>query len=493
MELPLADIVLSMLGSAAFLAVAVLAWLRGREKNVAWPFSLLCLDLFAYNLLQAITDLTNQPAWGCLNAAAASFATPFFYHLVTAFVGKRRALGPALLAVYLYFGALAALCLQPFFIEGNQFPGSSGWAIAVLCGEVPIVAHCTWLLVRNLVGTSSAERARTRLVLASAVIGGLASISDLVSIAGASWTSRIGVWGLLLSALVLGAAALRVLEGVSVLTWVSSTAIALTVVLAEVAVFRGFGHHIALAGVATVIIGLAAGFSLRLVVADWAKDRERTLAHASLGALAAQMAHDIRNPLASIRGATQFLAGERAAGRSVDGQGEFFELLVQQCDRLTHLVDQYQRIGRAEPLLSAASVNDAAREAMKFLGPGAVDAQLAEKLPQVTADADLIVIALENVLRNAHEASAGKPLHLSTGVVTRDEKWVFVAVRDEGPGMDPRTRERVLEGFFTTKAHGSGLGLAFVRRVVEAHKGRLLIDSREGEGTTVRIELRSAA
>jgi signal transduction histidine kinase len=59
--------------------------------------------------------------------------------------------------------------------------------------------------------------------------------------------------------------------------------------------------------------------------------------------------------------------------------------------------------------------------------------------------------------------------------------------------MDPRTRERALEGFFTTKSQGSGLGLAFVRRVVEAHGGKLLIDSHEGEGTVVRIELRAAS
>jgi signal transduction histidine kinase len=493
MELPVADIVLSMLGSAAFLAVAVLAWLRGREKNVAWPFALLCLDLFAYNLLQAISDLTAQPIWGRLTAATASAATPLFYHLVIAFVGRRRALAWVLLAAYVYFGVIALMCLLPFFVEGNTFPGSDRWALAVLAGEVPVIVHCTWLLARNMIGTSSAERARTRLVLASGLIGGLATVSDLISIAGASWSSRLGVWGLLLSALVLGAAALRVLEGLSVLTWVSSTAIALTVVLAEVAVFRGFGDHIALAVVATVLVALAAGASLRFVVADWAKDRERTLAHASLGALAAQMAHDIKNPLAAIRGTAQFLAGERAAGRSLDDQGEFLELLVQQCDRLAQLVDQYQRIGRAEPLLARSSLNDAARKATGFLnGAVPVDAQLAESLPFVTADQDLIVIALENVLRNAHEAAPGKPLHLETGTVTHDEKWVFVAVRDEGPGMDPRTRERALGGFFTTKAHGSGLGLAFVRRVVEAHKGRLLIDSHEGRGTQVRIELRSA-
>src|SRR6185436_2211415 len=181
----------------------------------------------------------------------------------------------------------------------------------------------------------------------------------------------------------------------------------------------------------------------------------------------------------------QFLAGERAAGRSIDSQGEFLNLLVQQCDRLARVVDQYNRIGRAEPQLSPIDLNEAVREATKFLGGSApLDLQLAPGLPQCRADQDLIVIALENVLKNAQEASSGKPLHVLTG---SEDGAVFVSVRDEGPGMDPRTAERAQEGFFTTKRQGSGLSLAFVRRVVEANKGRLVLDPGLGRGTTVRI------
>jgi two-component system sensor histidine kinase HydH len=206
------------------------------------------------------------------------------------------------------------------------------------------------------------------------------------------------------------------------------------------------------------------------------------------------MAHDIKNPLASIRGATQFLAAERAASRSIDHQQEFLELLVEQCDRLARIVDQYHRIGRAEAHLERSDVNDAVREAMKFLSGSPIHARLADSLPECKADRDLIVIALENVLRNAHEAARDRPVHIETGVTEAgaDRAWVFVAVRDEGPGMDPRTRERALEGFFTTKSQGSGLGLVFVRRVIEAHRGKLLIQSQEGAGTTVRFELRAA-
>lgn len=483
------DIGLSLAGSAIFLAIAVLAVLRGRDprvKPVAWPFALLCLDLFAYNLTQAISDSTEQPSWHWLNGVAASLVAPFFYHLVIAFVGKRRELGRPLLVVYLYFFAFAAACLQPFFIPGNDFPGGSSWAVAMLAGEVPVLVHSIKLLVQNMRGTSSAERARTRLVLAAGLIAGIATAAELVGIAGATWSPNLAAWGLVVSALVLGAAALRLLEGITFLSWVNAGAIALTVVLAEVAVFRAFGHQLALVVAGTVLVALAAFTALRFVVSDYAGERERTLAHASLGRMAAQMAHDIKNPLASIRGAAQFLATERAAGRSIDGQGEFLTLLVEQCDRLANLVDQYQRIGKAQPQLSTTSLNDATNEALKFLGGNNVNVQLAKDLPSCQADKDLIVIALENVLKNAREAAPEKPVHVTTEPTPGG---CAVSVRDEGPGMDPRTKERALEGFFTTKSQGSGLGLAFVRRVVEAHGGTLTIDTREGHGTTVRIDL----
>jgi two-component system, NtrC family, sensor histidine kinase HydH len=66
---------------------------------------------------------------------------------------------------------------------------------------------------------------------------------------------------------------------------------------------------------------------------------------------------------------------------------------------------------------------------------------------------------------------------------------VLIAVQDTGVGMDVRTRERALGGLFTTKKDGSGLGLTFVRRVVEAHRGALTVASEEGRGTTVTLEL----
>jgi len=497
----IADFIGSAVGAAAFLALAVLAASRGKHDPLARLVALLCLDLVAYDSSEAIGTLTPVHLWHWINTAAGSIAPALYYSLVVAFVGKRTKLASASAASAIYFGLLSVLSLAPIlYPPADEYVGGRAWAIAMLVGLGGVVAHGLFLIVRHFRDASVEERARTRLVLASALIAAVANATDLADLTGALWSPHLGTAGLVISAFVLTAAALRVrlFERIGFLTALNAATIAIATVLAEIAVYRFAGERSALAVVLTVVVVLGAFVATRFVVSDYAKARERTLAHASLGRMAAQMAHDIKNPLASIRGAAQFLAAERAAGRSIDEQNEFLDLLVKQCDRLTRIVDQYHRIGRGEPVLGKTDLNDAAREAMKFLSSSAsIDTSFADALPACETDRDLLVIALENVLRNAHEAAQERTLHVETGTATlgseRERAWVFVSVRDEGPGMDPRTRERALEGFFTTKSQGSGLGLAFVRRVVEAHRGKLLIESREGVGTTVRIELRAAA
>jgi two-component system sensor histidine kinase HydH len=497
------DLVVSLITGAAFFALAVLAASRGKRDPLARLLAVLCVDLVAYGTSGAIKDfhgLSPNPIWGWVNACTASVAPALYYHLVVAFVGRRKALRVVLGASWTFFGALALFSLSPVAVPSAEpLVNGAGWAVGMLVGMVLVVGHGMALLARHRHGASMEEKARTRLVLAAALIAALANMSDLVLIAGASWAPHLGTMGLAVSAFLLAAAALRVrvFERLPFLTAVNAAAIAVIVLLAEIAVFRFVGDRIAFAVALTVLVVLGALVAWRFVLGDYAAARERTLAHATLGRMAAQMAHDIKNPLASIRGAAQFLAAERAAGRSIDDQNDFLDLLVKQCDRLTRIVDQYHRIGRGEPLLGDTDLNDAAREAMKFLSSKTtIDARFADALPMCETDRDLLVIALENVLRNAHEAATDRPLHLETGKATatssgdRHKDWIYVSVRDEGPGMDPRTRERALEGFFTTKSQGSGLGLAFVRRVVEAHRGKLLIESQEGRGTTVRIELR---
>jgi signal transduction histidine kinase len=107
--------------------------------------------------------------------------------------------------------------------------------------------------------------------------------------------------------------------------------------------------------------------------------------------------------------------------------------------------------------------------------------------PECDADRDLLESAIENVVRNAVEATPdGGSVRVETDAA---DAWIVVRVIDTGVGMNARQLARAFEDFFTTKPSGSGLGLAFARRVLLAHDGDVGITSESGRGTTVELRL----
>jgi signal transduction histidine kinase len=115
---------------------------------------------------------------------------------------------------------------------------------------------------------------------------------------------------------------------------------------------------------------------------------------------------------------------------------------------------------------------------------------LADDAIWVEADPGQLRQVVWNLLRNAAEAAPGAPITLSVGADRSDGKsWAWVAVRDRGPGIPPEQRAHIFEPFFTTKERGTGLGLATVHRIVEAHKGRIDVESPEDGGTRVCVRL----
>jgi signal transduction histidine kinase len=225
-----------------------------------------------------------------------------------------------------------------------------------------------------------------------------------------------------------------------------------------------------------------------------ARQRVHVEKMAVLGSLSAQMAHDLKTPLTSIRGAAQFLAEERARGRSIDEQHEFLALFVREADRLVRLVDRYGRLGTLDPDRQRTDLNAIAQQvatSVRF-GPHRerdLALTLDSSVPECAIDGDLVATALENLVSNAFDASAeGVRVELCTRRAN-DTGEVVVVVRDRGVGMDARHLERAIDPLFTTKAKGSGLGLPFARRVAEAHGGRLVLRSEVGRGTEVEVRL----
>jgi signal transduction histidine kinase len=118
-----------------------------------------------------------------------------------------------------------------------------------------------------------------------------------------------------------------------------------------------------------------------------------------------------------------------------------------------------------------------------------ISSELAGDLPRCELDSDLVSNALENVIKNAFEAMP-KGGNITVRTARADgSPGVVVSVEDRGDGMDARKVERAFDQFWTTKATGSGLGLAFVRRVAEAHGGAVSLRSKVGVGTVVEIRL----
>ena len=212
---------------------------------------------------------------------------------------------------------------------------------------------------------------------------------------------------------------------------------------------------------------------------------------AAIGRIAAQITHEIRNPLSSIS-----LNAEELGERAPDAR-ELCDAIVREVDRLTGITEEYLRFARLpKPQLQRADVNDTVRDLLDFVRPELeaggvrVTASLSPGLPRVLADVAQLRQLLLNLLRNAREAmSSGGSLDVAT---RSQEGLVSLEIHDTGHGISPERMERIFDPFFTTKARGTGLGLAMAQEIAQEHGGQLLCESVVGEGTVFTLRLPAA-
>lgn len=221
--------------------------------------------------------------------------------------------------------------------------------------------------------------------------------------------------------------------------------------------------------------------------AEAARWREDSLAR--IGEMAAVVAHEVRNPLAGIKGVLQ-VVGQRMPAQS--GERRALGEATARLDGLGVLTEELLLFARPRPpepaplgLLALAGETARLLRADRALGGLALETR--GDAGELRGDPQQLRTVLLNLLRNAAEAAGGKGRVV---VEVRDRAGVVeLSVDDEGPGVPVELRERVFEPFFTTRARGTGLGLAIVRRVVEAHGGEVAVEAGPGGGARFRVRL----
>jgi len=210
----------------------------------------------------------------------------------------------------------------------------------------------------------------------------------------------------------------------------------------------------------------------------------------TLGELSAGMAHEIRNPLGSIRGTAEILKDGVDPG---DPRHEFAEILIKEVDRLNRVLENFLRFARQTPLergrfdLNAVvrEVLDLARRQAERSNVEVVVSMV--ELPLLVGDGGQIRQALLNLVLNALQVMpSGGRLTVAT---SRLDGQARVAITDTGPGIPVGEEERIFKAFVTTRPDGTGLGLPISQRIVVSHGGQIAVSSAPGSGATFTITL----
>ena len=215
---------------------------------------------------------------------------------------------------------------------------------------------------------------------------------------------------------------------------------------------------------------------------------------AALGEMAARVAHEVKNPLAGMRGALQVLASRRPAG---DPEKEVLGEVVAHIDRLDTTVKDLLSFSRpSEVHLEPTRPDDVVQAALSLLRDapemkGVRLEFLPTGAPEAALDRQQMVQVLTNLVQNAVQAlRPGDDATVTVGTgATADGRCAEFTVRDRGPGIPAAARGRIFTPFFTTKARGTGLGLAISRKIVEAHAGSMEFECPGDGGTLFRVRL----
>lgn len=205
-----------------------------------------------------------------------------------------------------------------------------------------------------------------------------------------------------------------------------------------------------------------------------------------IGQMAASITHEIRNPMAVIRGFVQLMRE-----RSPDNQQAYYGIVMDELDRANTIISDFLSLAQNRALtMEEGSLHDVIREMVPLLNADAnlrgqtIEVELCDYIPSIQLNEKEIKQLLLNLARNGMEAMNEKGrLSIHTSYIAENEE-IVLRIQDQGVGISEEQKQRIFDPFFSTKTQGTGLGLPLCVSIAERHNGRIDVESEQGVGTT---------
>ncbi len=501
--------------AAVSLAIAVFLFFTKRQNRTHLSFAWLCLAVFLYKGGGFFAGHFHADAWEMVEMCGLMAIPPLlmsFGRMLlgdTGLLSPRRTLTAGLFSLILFISLFTPLTDWPYWrMLIYLYPA----AVLVLCYSALI------LFIRN----RPAGVERTRMLYLSIAFGMAALISalDVVKLFGYDFSPLYNIFTAVLMYmifLIIIHPQLMELHEVMARALITGM-LTLCATLISYVFIRLFGHassssftYILLASYLIVISIEPLKQVLKnifswiypeskdafnfLYAFDQKLEREKSML---LEEMAPVLAHEIRNPLGSIKGAAQYLRSEVQS----DEDQRLIDVIIEEVNRLNSVVNQFLSYAKPYQLnMKPQDVNAIITRAISVVRANdlteriVIEEELRPELPPVNVDAEQLIQVILNIAVNAMEAMpAGGKLIFRTRRIDSDlGEAVGISIRDTGKGIRKEDLRNVFKPFFTTKERGVGLGLAICQRIIRSHGGNLRVKSLPGQGSIFYIRLQCAA
>ena len=466
----------SLIGALGQLGVAVFAFSGRARSTFSTAVGTLALVFATWTFAAAAHTQTGEVAWRALDLSSSPFVPPLALLVVTSFTGT--------LARYrrqVVISVCVALGLSLVGVASADQPALSWiFSVAYVCFVVPTTLLALHIILEHRRRAKRQEATNAGGIAAALALSAILGLTELAADIELP-VPRLGHFASTLVTLTLLALGARAsLFGTEARQRVKAPLLIVAILLvAFVVLFVSLEPDPMFRSMGSLLLATIAVLVVTTIARDRAQQHVRRSQLELQGRMTAQLAHDLNTPIATLRGALSELEQLRPA----EGTEEraMLEIAQRQVARLSETVSRYMRLTRFEVERSEITLAELTEELR------AANVVLDIRDPEALAyvDVELIRRVLSNLVKNSEEAGANS-ISLSVRI---DGGHLLLAIYDDGCGMNARTRQQALDGFFTTKADGTGLGLAFARRVALAHGGELEVEGAESVGTLIRLRV----